>query len=163
MKLSEIITEAIDPAYALLPARMASTEATVQLLATGLQESRFEYRRQMGNGPARSFWQFERGGGVKGVMSHPASAAHMQAICEARGVPFTAMDIWQSMEFDDVLAAGAARLLYWTDPKALPSARDGAEWANAAWALYLRTWRPGKPHRETWDANHAAARRELGV
>lgn len=163
MKLSEIITDAIDPAYALLPARMASTEATVQLLATGLQESRFEYRRQMGNGPARSFWQFERGGGVKGVMSHPASAAHMQALCEARGVPFTMMDIWQSMEFDDVLAAGAARLLYWTDPKALPSARDGAEWANAAWALYLRTWRPGKPHRETWDANHAAARRELGV
>lgn len=163
MKLSEVITEAIDPAYALLPARMASTEATVQLLATGLQESRFEYRRQMGNGPARSFWQFERTGGVKGVMTHPASEPHMRVLCEARGVPFTAMDIWQSMEFDDVLAAGASRLLYWTDPKVLPSAKDGKEWANAGWALYLRTWRPGKPHRDTWDANHLAARRELGV
>ncbi|WP_440466979.1 hypothetical protein ACKI1H_27705 [Pseudomonas sp. YH-1] len=27
------------------------------LLAIGLQESRFTYRRQMGNGPAKFFWQ----------------------------------------------------------------------------------------------------------
>lgn len=165
MNLSQVITDMIDPAYALLPARMASTDATVQLLATGLQESRFEHRRQMGNGPARSFWQFERGGGVKGVMSHPSSADQMRALCDARGVPFTAMDVWTAMETDDVLAAGASRLLYWTDPKPIPSAANtgGDAWAQAGWALYLRTWRPGKPHPETWAAYHMAARRALGV
>lgn len=157
MKLDTVIADMILPAYALLPLRMSSAQASVQLLATGLQESRFEHRRQMGNGPARGFWQFERGGGVKGVMTHPASAAHMKSLCAARGVPFTAMDIWNALEFDDVIAAGTARLLYWTDPKPLPALGD----APAAWALYLRTWRPGKPHRETWDAYYAAAMREV--
>lgn len=159
MKLAQLITDAIDPAYALLPARMASTEATVQLLATTLQEDPQQLRRQMGNGPARGLWQFERGGGVKGVMTHPASEPHMRKLCEARGVPFLPMDVWQSLELDDVFAAGTARLLYWTDPKPLPAAND----APAGWALYLRTWRPGRPHPEKWPANHAAARRELGV
>ena len=26
-----------------------------------------------------------------------------------------------------------------------------------AWNLYIRTWRPGKPHRHTWDAFHQQA------
>lgn len=159
MKLSEVMSQAILPAYALLPARMASDAASVQLLATGLQESLFEFRRQKGNGPARSFWQFERGGGVKGVMTHPASAPHMRTLCDARGVPWTAMDVWNAMEFDDVLAAGASRLLYWTDPKPLPAVNDAA----SAWDLYLRTWRPGKPHIDTWGVYHLQARRELGL
>ena len=36
------------------------------------QESAWTHRRQI-NGPARGFWQFERGGGVAGVIAHPAS------------------------------------------------------------------------------------------
>jgi hypothetical protein len=36
-----------------------SPEATDLLLYTGLQESRYEYVAQLGNGPARSFWQVE--------------------------------------------------------------------------------------------------------
>lgn len=166
LTLQEIIADIIEPAYALLPARMNAPAATVQLLATTLQEDPQQLRRQMGNGPARGLWQFERGGGVKGVMTHPASAEAMQALCLARGCPFAAMDIWERLETDDVLAAGAARLLYWTDPKRLPDARDedypGA-WAAAGWALYLRTWRPGQPHREFWDAHHMAARRAVGL
>ena len=46
-----------------LRGKFRSTAADVLLLAIGLQESRFEHRQQIG-GPARSFWQFERGGGV---------------------------------------------------------------------------------------------------
>ena len=34
----------------------------------------------------------------------------------------------------------------WTDPKALPPVGD----VDAAWALYLRTWRPGKPKPDSW-------------
>ena len=38
----------------------------------------------------------------------------------------------------DVLAAGLARLLLWTDPSRLPRLGD----ADGAWQLYVRTWRP---------------------
>jgi hypothetical protein len=159
MTLSEIIKTAINPALAILPMSMDSLKARIMLLATGLQESRFEHRRQMGNGPARGFWQFEKGGGVKGVYNHPASSGHLHNLCKARNVPFDIPTIWAALETDDVLAAGVARLLYYTDPKALPEVDD----ADGSWKLYLRTWRPGKPHHETWPGYHRQAREALGL
>src|SRR3546814_6857126 len=51
------------------------------LLAIGLQESRFLHRAQIG-GPARGYWQFERGG-VHGVLSHHASKAEAGKLCAA--------------------------------------------------------------------------------
>lgn len=45
------------------------------------------------------------------------------------------------------------RLLLYTDPKSLPEIGD----AQAAWDLYQRVWRPGKPHRQTWDDLYAVA------
>ena len=141
--LASITTSAIDPALDLLPARMDSPEARVMLLAIGLQESRFTHRRQVG-GPARGFWQFEKGGGVRGVLRHPASAQHANMLCSVRGVTNTADRVYDALEHDDILAAGFARLLLWTDPQALPMRGDDG------WALYLRTWRPGKPHPHTW-------------
>lgn len=155
MTLDEITRTGINPALALLPRHMDSPQARVMLLAIGLQESRFEHRRQMGNGPARGFWQFEKGGGVKGCVQHPSSAPHLRQLCAARGVPFEAMAIWQAIEHDDVLAAGLARLLLFTDPFKLPALGD----PQAAWELYAeRCWRPGKPHPETWAGYHAQAR-----
>lgn len=148
MNLADITTLAISPALSLLLQRMDSRQARVQLLATGLQESRFTARRQHGNGPARGFWQFERGGGVVGVLTHAASKPHMLQLCERLSLAADAQTVWTALEYQDVLAAAAARLLYWTDPKPLPALGD----AEGAWALYLRTWRPGKPHRATWDA-----------
>lgn len=152
MTLSEIRERAIAPALALLPARMSSREAEVQMLAIGLQESRFQHRRQIG-GPARGFWQFEQGGGVRGVLRHSASREHALAVCRIRNVIATEGAVYAALEHDDVLAAAFARLLLWTDPKALPALGD----EQAAWDLYLRTWRPGKPHRHTWDALYAKA------
>ena len=84
--LATITRDAIDPALALLPGKMDNDRARVQMLAMGLQESRFIHRRQLGNGPARGLWQFERGGGVKGVLEHPASAALARDICIAMDV-----------------------------------------------------------------------------
>ncbi|WP_334166342.1 hypothetical protein [Achromobacter mucicolens] len=153
MTLSEIIMTGIDPALALLPAKMDTPAARVMLLAIGLQESRFEHRRQLvGNpprpiGPAKSFWQAERGGGmVHGVRLHTTTSADAAALYQARGVPARDAAIWDAIENDDVLAAGLARLLLWSDPGRLPAVGD----ADAAWSLYLRTWRPGKPHPQTW-------------
>lgn len=152
MLLREIRNGPMAEALLLLPARMTSPQSEVMLLAIGLQESRFTHRRQIG-GPARGFWQFERGGGVAGVLRHSSSREHAVRICDACGVPAVAEQVYHRLERDDVLAAAFARLLLWTDPQRLPDLGD----AEGAWQLYIRTWRPGKPHRHTWDALYAQA------
>lgn len=162
MELNTIVKLAINPALAMLPSAMDTPEARVLLLAIGLQESEFMHRRQMGNGPARGFWQFERGtraslGGVTGVCLHPASRHWLQRLCAARKAEFAPDSIWRALETDDVLAAGVARLLLYTDPLRLPSVGATA----AAWDLYARTWRPGKPHPTKWPGNHAKAVAEV--
>lgn len=135
---------------------MTSDAAEVTLLAIGLQESRFEHRRQIG-GPARSFWQLELNGGVRGVLTHSSSREAAKAVCRIRGVPASASAVYAAIEHDDVLAAAFARLLLWTDPQPLPAVGEVAK----AWDLYLRTWNPGKPHRETWDGFYAMAMDEV--
>lgn len=145
MQLSDVIERAIQPAYALLPAGMRSSEATVMLLAIGLQESAFKHRRQI-KGPARGFWQFELGGGYRGVLRHAASAGHAQALLTERGYAgMTESEQFAQLETDDVFAAGIARLLLWTDPKALPALLK----PDDAFDYYLRNWRPGAYTRGT--------------
>ncbi len=158
--------DAINAAFKLLPVGMDSPAARVILLAIGLQESRFVHRYQVVQGrhgvkgPARGFWQFELGseaskGGVWGVYLHQASRYWLSIVCAARGVAFEPRAIWERLEHDDVLAAAVARLLLFTDAQRLPAVGD----AVGAWDLYARrTWRPGKPHRQTWDAFHSRAR-----
>lgn len=166
--LAEVTRDAIDPALAFLPRAMDSIEARLLLLAIGLQESKLHHRWQVVDlkrpekrGPARGLWQFERGtrasrGGVWGVMLHEASRYWLAQLCAFRHCPFTAAEIHVRIEQDDVLAAGLARLLLFTDPKKLPDVND----VQGAWKLYaLRCWRPGKPHPETWPGYHAQARR----
>ena len=133
----------------LLPAQMNSDPAKVMLVAIGLQESRFIHRYQVvpdprQKGPARGFWQFEAGGGCAGVLRHEASRFWMHSVCSTLGCPPLSSALWRQIETDDQLACVAARLLLFTDPKRLPTE------SGAAWDLYARTWRPGKPHRATW-------------
>ncbi|WP_369952261.1 hypothetical protein [Ralstonia syzygii] len=161
MTLADVIKTAINPALAILPSAMDTKEARVMLLAIGLQESRFQYRRQVG-GPARGFWQFEEGtkqtrGGVWGVYLHDASRYWLDRLSASRGVLFQPDAIYRALDTDDVLAAGLARLMLFTDPRRLPTVTD----TDGAWALYLRTWRPGKPRRDSWNALHEQARIEV--
>lgn len=156
---------AVNKALYLLPHQMHTPEARVMLYAIGLQESRFEHRRQLIKkggqlvplGPAKGWFQFERGGGCTGVVTHQASRYWMHNVCQVRGVAFNATAIWNAIEHDDVLAAAAARLLLFTDPRKLPALGDEA----GAWNLYIRTWRPGRPHRATWPALYAEALAEV--
>lgn len=155
---------AIGQALCLLPIKMRSREAKAMLIAIGLQESRFKYRRQLvGNpakpvGPAKSFWQAEQGGGmIHGVRTHALTRDIVARLCAERGVGNNDRAIWDAVENDDVLAAALARLLLWTDPKPLPALGD----SDAAWSLYLRTWRPGKPHQTTWPQLYADAVRAV--
>jgi len=143
-------------AYALLPPRLASPAASALLLAIGLQESRFLYRRQLEGGPARGFWMFERGGGIVGVLTHPAVKDHLEdALIDLRyeGAIGNPTYCHALVEDNDVLACVFARLLLWTLPGDLPGRDD----PTGGWRQYLEAWRPGKPHRETWTAFYAEA------
>ena len=143
---------AIRAGLGLLPRVMTSDEALVMMIAIGLQESRFVHRKQIG-GPALGFWQFEKHGGVKGVMQHASSKKHAERVCTKLSIPFDRTVIYNSLAYNDPLAAAFARLLLWTDPKPLPELGD----VNGAWDYYIRNWRPGKPHRRTWSALYAQA------
>lgn len=142
-------------AYALLPPQMNSPAATALLLAIGLQESKFLHRAQIG-GPARGFWQFERGGGVQGVMAHPSTGALVRrALRELRyeRIANSPTDLHALITDNDTVAAVFARLLLWTVPGRLPNRNE----ADYGWKCYLSGWRPGKPHRSTWDAYFVSA------
>lgn len=139
--------DAVNESYKLLPLKMDSPFARINQAAIGQQESGYLVRRQYGNGPARGYWQFEEGGGVKGVMEHKSTSELARSVCHARGVPFVRRTVWEALETDDVLAAAFCRLLMWTDSGKLPTSEaDG-------WAMYARTWRPGRPHPEKWPAS----------
>jgi hypothetical protein len=143
-----MILELLDKAMKGYPA-WDTPRARHLLIAIGLQESRLKYREQVipnrkpgTKGPALGLWQFERGGGVRGVLNHPVSAPAARILVGSQ----PEHDVWLALEKDDVLAAKFARLLLLTDPRPLPSRSN----TQAGWNYYIRNWRPGKPHPETW-------------
>lgn len=151
-RLREVRDKAITPALALLPAAMSRNRVRVdvQLLATHLQEAPNGEQCQVTQwrpreeepvcGPARGIWQFEKGGGVRGVLTHPSSKAHAVAACKALGIKPTEDGVFAALPGSvDVIDAVFARLLYWTDPKPLPVLGEIEE----AFQYYLRNWRPG--------------------
>lgn len=158
------INDAISQAFDLLPENMRKDNARVLVHAIALQESAGIHRRQLvgspprPTGPAKSLWQGEIGGGmVHGVRTHAATRKHAAKLYEARGVEASDRAIWDAIENDDVLAAGLARLLLYSDPLPLPDVGD----VERAWKTYLRTWRPGAYTRGT-DAQKAALRKKWG-
>lgn len=158
LTLNQIRLGPIAQALALLPPAMTSPLAELELLAITQQEDLQQQRRQWPTGPARGLWQFEPGtrqsrAGVWGIVLHEASCDPLRALCAARGVEFAPAAIYAQLQADDVLAAGCARLLLWTDPKALPARGE----KDRAWAYYLRTWRPGHPRPEEWAGHYARA------
>ena len=150
------VPDILDPAFKILP-YLDSAKARMMMLVIGLQESRFEHRHQIG-GPAHGFWQFERGGGVRGVLMHKTSAVDAVKVCHERGVGSTVIEVYDRIEHDDILAACFARLLLLTDPRPLPIIGD----MDGSWDYYERNWRPGKPHRGTWDGLYSQALDLLG-
>lgn len=138
---------------ALLPAKLDSPAAWAMLYAIARQESRLDERRQIG-GPARGFWQFEMGGGIAGVLRHTASQPLIRSVLDRLDYDHTPQTSYIAIEHNDVLAFAYARCLLYTEPKPLPTRRDQAE---EGWRQYYENWRPGKPHRATWDAFYTAA------
>lgn len=164
MPLLNVVSDLIAQACARLPKKMTSQEATGLLLTIGLQESEFRYRRQLGNGPAASFWQMERGGGIKGVLTHPATRAYAISACHEDDTMPTTEGVWTRMQEreGDVLSCIFARLLLWSSPHALPSAEKRDD--EKAWTMYaVELWRPGKPHKASWVGYRDAARATIAA
>lgn len=132
-----------------------SRNAHVLMLAIAGQEGNWSERIQTGNGPAHGFWQFERGGGVSGVLHHPVVGPIAATLCAAVPVAANPPAVWGifATQVGDNLAAAFARLLLWTDPQAIPAPTD----EDGTWDYYVRNWRPGKPHQEGWHARITAA------
>lgn len=124
--------------------------ARILMLAIAGQESAWKYRAQVG-GPARGFWQFEQGGGVRGVLENHNTSAFAVKACDAAGIPRPALGTAAvytlfSVPAGDNLSVAFARLLLFSEPHRLPDVGD----EDAAYETYIRNWRPGKPSRERW-------------
>ena len=137
----------------LLDPRLASPEAEVMLMAIAMQESNANHRRQTPTGPARGFWQFERGGGFRGVREHNRTGPRLKSFCAEASIPIEETAQWEMLPGSELLQVAFARLLLWSDNAPLP-ARGRKE---DAWSFYLRNWRPGKPHRDRWESAYQTA------
>src|SRR5262245_25117760 len=148
MDPSLFVEKILDPGLEFLQALggpAPSVAARQNLLTIALQESgpkleaRYQDSPSSVPGAANGWWQFESAGAVRGVMTHPASASLARQLCDACWVVWNEAAVWRAIEGNDLLAAGFARLLIWTDPYAIPTS------PGPAWTMYnTRLWRPGK-------------------
>ena len=112
--------------------KYASEDAVNLVVATGIVESRYEYIRQMGDGPARSFWQVEAATAVDNLVHYLKHRSKLMTKCAETSL----VDIkhWQNFDekkWEEILekniAAGIVhcRLKYWRVPKRMPSTIEG--------------------------------------
>jgi len=151
MDIKKALELVVVPGLDLLPKKMDTPDSRVMLLSIGLQESRFKYRRQI-NGPAHCFYQFEHGGGVKGVLTHHSTKKYILPILEQLEIPKE--ESYDAIVYNDALATVFARLLLWANPGAMPKVNCDH---GIAWDYYINGWRPSKPHRHTWDLHRIHA------
>lgn len=147
-----VFRHVIPDAYQLLPGRMNTPESTAMLMAIGLQESRFIHRNQVPVAHAHGFWQFEKGGGIKAVLTHDSTRSLIIPVLETLRYPIDTVACYAAVSHNDVLAVVFARLLLWSLPFALP--KQGQDMKG--WSQYIEAWRPGKPHPQTWPDNFRA-------
>lgn len=147
MKPDLFLSAIVDPTLKWLASSLkipVNDQARVLVMTIAGQESAWKYRRQIG-GPARSFWQFERHGGVAEVFQKQPDK--LSAVCAVAEIPFDPDTVYEAMAWNDLLACSMARLLLWGDPAPLPALGD----KEGAWDTYILNWRPGAPHHDTWS------------
>ena len=121
----------------------SSKDAVELVLATGIVESRYEYIRQMGDGPARSFWQVEPTSAVDNCQHYLKYRTNLMKNCAKASLVDT--KYWQMYEeeiwaeiLEKNIAAGIVhcRLKYRRVPKKLHSSLKGQA---AYWKKYYNT------------------------
>ena len=163
MKADLFLARILDPGLAFLEATLrpgdgagiVTPQLRILLLAIAGQESGWTDRLQNDDedGPAKGWWQFERGGGVRGVLNHPHTALRADRVLVALEIPSGEDLVHQAIAWNDNLAVAFARLLLWADPQPLPEIGE----RDAAWGCYLTNWKPGLPGPDRWPANYEAA------
>ena len=142
----------IVPAARLLPDH-DSPEARCLLLAIAGQESGWQFRVQLPEGWARSFWQCEKNGAVVAVLTSEPTRDKIVQICTALCIPPGLDTVFEAIAWNDALAYCLARLNLLLDPAPLPAIGE----RDAAWETYRRVWRPGKPAPDRWEAAYETA------
>jgi len=157
--VNKTLTEVFTPKF-------DSPSARIQLLATGMQESKFMDRVQRGNGPAHSFWQ-EEPNSIKAVFGHGVVGPMLVDICNKLGVSPDWQTVYKEVVMNDVLACAVARLILYADSNPLPQVGD----SDGAFKCYVRNWRPGaytrgNPEQKAdlarkWTANYKIAKDQI--
>jgi hypothetical protein len=154
MTPKDLLTNSVDPALILLNSLTgirSGDAAAVLIMAIAGEEDDWAARRQIG-GPARSLWQFEKGGGVAELFG--STPRQLKAVCDYLIIPYNETDVFEAMAWNDTFGACMARLLLWQDPAPLPPVGD----VQGGWDYYFRNWRPGAPRPDAWPANYATAK-----
>ena len=123
--------------------KFASEDAIKLVVATGIVESRYEYIRQIGDGPARSFWQVEPATCVDNLAHYLKHRPELMKKCATA----SSVDVkhWQNFDekvWADILEKNIAsgivhcRIKYWRVPKRMPSSIGGAA---DYWKRYYNT------------------------
>ena len=123
--------------------KYASKDAVNLVLCTGIVESRYEYIRQLGDGPARSFWQVEPATCVDNLAHYLKHRPELMRKCADASM----VDVkhWQILEekvwaeiLEKNIAAGIVhcRLKYWRVPKRMPNTIEGQA---SYWKKYYNT------------------------
>ena len=164
----EILVKVIDPALAELAASgiRATDAARAMLYAAGLQESNLSARFQampaesvVHKGAGRGLWQM-RPDDVSRVLTDNSTRERSETSANKYVGSVNPHAVWETLEYDDVLAAIFARLMLWPDPAALPAPTVANE--QAAWDYYVRCWRHSPPREQSWAANWRAAVENVG-
>jgi hypothetical protein len=166
------LTRIVEPTLAYMAASPTiavprSKNADVLLTTIAGQESHWEHRRQIGIGQyypqkvgARGYWQFEStwAGPVALNDVMVSTKQQLETVCKLIDIPYDEYSLYEACAWNDTLACAMARLLLWIHPARLPAIGD----KEAAWQYYLRQWRPGTPHRQTWDGYYDQAVTAVG-
>ena len=127
----------------LLGSKYASDDAVRLVVATGIVESRYEYIKQMGDGPARSFWQVEAATAVDNLAHYLKHRPKLMQKCA--DASYVDLKHWQNFDekiWEEILekniAAGIihCRLKYWRVPKRMPNTIEGM---SIYWKKYYNT------------------------
>ena len=128
------IREAIDDTLLAMGDRFYSKHASDLVFETGLVESRYEYIKQLGSGPARSFWQIEPDTAVDNIKNYLAyREIDTEKMAEAS---YLSVQTWQSENprmwenlLHYTLNCGIihCRLKYWRVPEKLPTTLEERE------------------------------------
>lgn len=134
VNLRQIRDHVIEPTLRAID--LHSPEATDLVLFTGLQESGYRYIKQLGTGPALSFWQVEPATLADIYKNYlqfrPELANNINALT-VMGEKFEDQLIWNLR-----YAVAICRLVYRRSPLALPAVGDGSGMAHI-WKVAYNT------------------------